>query len=105
VGGACKIKLRAGSRDARRASLPVAELDGRNGHEPIRILLADDHTVVRGRTARLLEHESDMTVVAEAADGREWHPVGGDGGSRCDRDGYRHAQHERHGGHAPGSRS
>jgi len=34
-------------------------------------LLADDHTVVRDGLRALLERESDMTVVAEAADGRE----------------------------------
>ena len=37
----------------------------------IRILLADDHTVVRDGLRAMLERESDMTVVAEAADGRE----------------------------------
>ncbi|MBS1853733.1 MAG: response regulator transcription factor [Acidobacteria bacterium] len=37
----------------------------------IRILLADDHTVVRDGLRALLEHEPDMTVVGEAADGRE----------------------------------
>jgi len=36
---------------------------------PIRILLADDHTVVRDGLRAMLERESDMTVVAEAADG------------------------------------
>ncbi|HTS64203.1 MAG TPA: response regulator transcription factor [Candidatus Acidoferrales bacterium] len=39
--------------------------------KPIRILLADDHTVVRDGLRALLEHESDMSVVGEAADGRE----------------------------------
>jgi two-component system response regulator NreC len=39
--------------------------------KPIRILLADDHTVVRDGLRALLERESDMSVVAEAADGRE----------------------------------
>src|SRR6266536_5775761 len=39
--------------------------------KPIRILLADDHTVVRDGLRALLDRESDMTVVAEAADGRE----------------------------------
>lgn len=39
--------------------------------KPIRILLADDHTVVRDGLRALLEHEPDMTVVAEAVDGRE----------------------------------
>lgn len=36
----------------------------------IRILLADDHTVVREGLRALLERQPDMTVVAEAADGR-----------------------------------
>ncbi len=38
---------------------------------PIRILLADDHTVVRDGLRALLEKQPDMLVVAEAADGRE----------------------------------
>jgi two-component system response regulator NreC len=38
---------------------------------PIRILLADDHTVVRDGLRALLEKQADMIVVAEAADGRE----------------------------------
>ena len=37
----------------------------------IRILVADDHPVVRAGTIALLTNESDMTVVAEAADGAE----------------------------------
>jgi two-component system, NarL family, response regulator NreC len=39
--------------------------------KPIRILLADDHTVVRDGLRALLEREPDMIVVAEAADGME----------------------------------
>jgi DNA-binding NarL/FixJ family response regulator len=38
---------------------------------PIRILLADDHTVVRDGLRALLEKQSDMAVVAEAGDGRD----------------------------------
>ncbi len=38
---------------------------------PIRILLADDHTVVRDGLRALLEKQPDMEVVAEAADGRD----------------------------------
>jgi DNA-binding NarL/FixJ family response regulator len=38
---------------------------------PIRILLADDHAVVRDGLRALIEKQSDMLVVAEAADGRE----------------------------------
>jgi DNA-binding NarL/FixJ family response regulator len=35
----------------------------------IRIVLADDHEVVREGTRRMLERESDMLIVGEAADG------------------------------------
>ena len=38
---------------------------------PIRIMLADDHALVREGTRRLLEAEPDMQVVAEAASGAE----------------------------------
>jgi DNA-binding NarL/FixJ family response regulator len=38
---------------------------------PIRILLADDHAVVRDGVRALLERQPDMAVVAEAGDGRE----------------------------------
>lgn len=38
---------------------------------PIRILLADDHIMVREGTRRILEREPDLKVVAEAGDGRE----------------------------------
>ena len=37
----------------------------------IRILIADDHTVVRDGLRALLERQPDMEVVAEAGDGRE----------------------------------
>ena len=37
----------------------------------IRILIADDHAVVREGTRRVLEQESDMEVVGEAGDGEE----------------------------------
>lgn len=37
--------------------------------DKIRILLADDHVVVRQGTRELLERESDLDVVAEASDG------------------------------------
>jgi len=39
--------------------------------ETIRILLADDHIVVREGTKQILEREEDLRVVAEASDGRE----------------------------------
>ncbi len=37
----------------------------------IKVLLADDHTVVRQGIKSILNCESDMEVIAEAADGRE----------------------------------
>jgi two-component system response regulator NreC len=37
----------------------------------IRILLADDHTVLRDGLRAMLERQPDMAVIAEAADGRE----------------------------------
>ena len=37
----------------------------------IKVLIADDHAVVREGTRQILERESDIDVVAEAADGEE----------------------------------
>jgi DNA-binding NarL/FixJ family response regulator len=39
--------------------------------DKIRILIADDHAVVREGTRQILEHEADLEVVAEACDGEE----------------------------------
>lgn len=39
--------------------------------EKIRVLLAEDHVVVREGTRELLRHERDMEVVGEAGDGEE----------------------------------
>ena len=39
--------------------------------KPIRILLADDHTVVRKGLRLLLEMQAGFSVIADAADGRE----------------------------------
>jgi DNA-binding NarL/FixJ family response regulator len=39
--------------------------------KPIRILIADDHPIVRDGLRRLLETEKDFTVVGQAPDGRE----------------------------------
>jgi DNA-binding NarL/FixJ family response regulator len=39
--------------------------------QPVRILLADDHTLVRSGLRMILDAEPDLCVVAEAADGSE----------------------------------
>jgi NarL family two-component system response regulator LiaR len=39
--------------------------------DKIRVLLAEDHAIVREGTRELIQHESDMEVVGEASDGQE----------------------------------
>lgn len=39
--------------------------------EPIRVILAEDHTLMREGTRRILEAAGDIVVIAEAADGNE----------------------------------
>ena len=39
--------------------------------KPLRVILADDHTLVRAGLRALLEKMPDVTVLAEASDGRE----------------------------------
>ncbi|MDE3166824.1 MAG: response regulator transcription factor [Acidobacteriota bacterium] len=39
--------------------------------DKVRILVADDHAIIRRGLKTLLEHEPDFEVIAEAADGRE----------------------------------
>ena len=55
--GGCMMR---GGSGARRGQL-----------ETIKILIADDHAVVREGTRKILEHEPDFDVVAEASDGEE----------------------------------
>lgn len=43
----------------------------RGSDEKIRLLLADDHQILREGLASLLSEESDMEVVGQAGDGRE----------------------------------
>jgi NarL family two-component system response regulator LiaR len=44
---------------------------GRSWMEKIRIVIADDHSVLREGTRKLLEEEADMEVVGQAVDGEE----------------------------------
>jgi DNA-binding NarL/FixJ family response regulator len=53
-----------------RQAAPSARPRGRDSHR-IRVLLADDHPVVRRGIASCLERRSNLEVVAEAADGEE----------------------------------
>lgn len=47
-------------------------MDQRTGEAgPIRVILAEDHTLVREGTRRILEATNTVSVVAEAADGRQ----------------------------------
>jgi DNA-binding NarL/FixJ family response regulator len=39
--------------------------------KPIRIMIADDHTIVRQGLARLLNDQSDLKIVGQAVNGRE----------------------------------
>jgi two-component system, NarL family, response regulator len=40
-------------------------------NSPIRILLADDHPIVRDGLALIIDNEADMTVIAQADNGKE----------------------------------
>lgn len=42
-----------------------------DARSPIRILTVDDHPLLREGIAAVLANETDIVVVAEAADGRE----------------------------------
>ena len=52
---------------------PLREMEGHLEDDPpkIRVLVADDHPIVRDGIRKLLSLESDLEVVGEAADGRE----------------------------------
>lgn len=46
-------------------------MDERRDGDPIRVILAEDHALVREGTRRILEARDNIAVVAEAADGEE----------------------------------
>jgi PAS domain S-box-containing protein len=47
----------------------LAPSHGKGSRRQIRVLLADDHELVRGALARLLDAQADLQVIGEAADG------------------------------------
>jgi CheY-like chemotaxis protein len=53
------------------AELPAGPTPGAPRESPLRVLLADDHDIVREGLASLLGEEYDIEVVGEAANGRE----------------------------------
>ncbi|HSE59247.1 MAG TPA: response regulator [Nitrospiraceae bacterium] len=57
----------AAQDDAGESEVPAIPL----GQRPARVLLVDDHAMVREGLRRVLEHYDDLTVVGEAADGWE----------------------------------
>lgn len=66
--------LSAPEEDAEVAASLSSALESRNGSSSarrLRILLADDHSVMRSGLRSLLEVEQDLEVVAEASDGAE----------------------------------
>ena len=63
-------EMAAGRAAQRRLRGPRAAAD-REGRVSIRVLLADDQALVRGGLRKIIDHEDDMAVVAEAADGIE----------------------------------
>lgn len=50
---------------------PTTEVTGFSMKKKTRILIADDHTIVRGGIRQLIDKQPDMEVIAEAADGAE----------------------------------
>ena len=63
-------RLHAGPRDGGGFQVR-AEIPRRSHRALIRILLADDQSLIRSGIRSLLEAEDDIEVVAEAADGRQ----------------------------------
>lgn len=59
-----------GKEEEETEQIPEQSLSSKGGHK-IKVLLADDHKLVRQGLKKIINAENDMTVVAEAADGEE----------------------------------
>lgn len=55
----------------RNEPIPAAAPAPRDEHQPIRVLLADDHDALRMGLIELLSEEADIEVIGEARDGEE----------------------------------
>ena len=66
-------------------------------NEPIRVLIADDHSLVRAGFQSVLSIEDDITVVGEARNGAEAVTLARAASTRCRPDGYPDARDGRPG--------
>ncbi|HLR76097.1 MAG TPA: PAS domain S-box protein, partial [Balneolaceae bacterium] len=66
-GEGTKVTLIAPLKAAQEAAGQEAAVDGTQA-EPIKVLLVDDHEMMREGLRKIIEDEPDLTVVAEAAD-------------------------------------
>ena len=65
------IRRRAGNGRNARGCRPSVPGDGRMSEDPIRVLVADDHAIVRTGIRHVLEGEPGFTVVGEASTAAE----------------------------------
>jgi CheY-like chemotaxis protein len=68
LNGTLVVRSAPGAGTELRGHVP---LPARPGREPLRLLLADDHAIVRRGLRSLLESDAALEVVAEASDGLE----------------------------------
>ncbi len=72
---------------------------------PIRILIADDHGLIRAGLRALLENVPEIQVVGEAADGVSIVKLVAELSTRHCANGYQHARDEWHRSHPQGQRN
>ena len=71
LGGQARIYSPAEGGTVVEISIPLARFTGRGGGGMIRVLLADDHAMVRAGLQEMLADTGDMTVTGEAGNGQE----------------------------------